>query len=122
MKAIEKELDRLVQEVCHNQYCRICAKKDGILKTSEAMHHLIGRANKMTRYDLINLMPVCLEHHRAIHDGKINQWDYVDELSRKYLMEMRNASYKDFLLKVANKTDDEYLNECRLRLKHFMGD
>lgn len=120
MKPIEKELDKLVQTVCHNQYCRICAKKDGVRKTAEAMHHLIGRANKMTRYDIINLMPVCLEHHRQIHDGKINQWDYVDADIQEYLQEMKNASYKDFLTFVARQSDDEYLKECRERLKKYV--
>jgi hypothetical protein len=119
MKAIEKELDRLVQEVSHNQYCRICAKKDNILKTAEATHHIVGRANKMLRYDIINLMPVCYEHHKQIHDGKINQWDYIDEVIAEYLRKVKNASYKDFLLKIAHQTDDEYLRDCRNRLKKF---
>jgi len=120
LKAIEKELDKLVQTVCHKQYCRICAKKDGVLRTAEATHHIIGRANKMLRYDIINLMPVCLEHHRQIHDGKINQWDYIDTDIAEYLREVKNASYKDFLIKIANQTNDEYLKECRDVLKKYV--
>ena len=114
MKSIEKQLDKLVQEFSHGKKCKICGKP------AEATHHLIGRSNKMTRYDLINLMPVCLECHRQIHDGKINQWDYVEDMRQDYLMEIRNASYKDFLLKVAHQTDDEYLKECKQRLKGIL--
>lgn len=111
MKAIEKELDRLVQEFSQNKRCQVCHKP------AVATHHIIGRANPMTRYDPINLMPVCLDCHRDIHDGKINQWDYVDALKQEYLMEMRNASYKDFLIFVARQTEDEYFRDCKERLK-----
>ena len=107
MKPIEKELDRLIQQSCQKQSCIICGKK------AEAMHHIIGRANMVTRYNPDNLMPVCLDCHRKIHDGKINQWDYIDGYKGSILRELSHKSYKDFLIFVVKQTEDEYLRDLK---------
>jgi len=80
---IEKELDKLVQTACLSQKCRVCGKP------AECGHHLIGRADKMLRYDAVNIMPLCYECHRLIHDGKINQWDYCLPEQKEFLEERR---------------------------------
>lgn len=116
MKAIKKELDRLVQEASRGKRCRICGKN------AEATHHILPRSNKITRYDLCNLMFICCDCHRMIHDGKLNQWLYIDDLRKDYLREVNKMNYKDFLLFVAQMTDDEYLRDCRKRLKKFIGE
>ena len=113
MKAIEKELDRLVQQACLNQKCRVYGMP------AECGHHLIGRSNMMTRYDAINIMPLCYDCHRKIHDGKINQWEYCAPEQKEFLNIAKNMSYKDFLIFVAKQTEREYLQHLKLfwRLK-----
>lgn len=108
MKAIEKELDKLVQMACLNQKCRVCGKP------AECGHHLIGRANMMTRYDAINIMPLCYICHGLIHDGKIDQWDYCTTVQHEFLNIAKNMSYKDFLIFVAKKPESEYLQDLKL--------
>ena len=109
-----KELDKLVQQLHHNQLCRVCRKP------AECIHHRIGRANLMLRYDITNLMPLCYNCHRLIHDGKINQWDYCLPEQKEFLEERRKMSYKDFLIFVAKQTEKEYLQQLKLfwRLKN----
>lgn len=67
----------------------------------------------MTRYDKVNLLPVCYDHHRDIHDGKINDWDYIDADRKELLNELRKMSYKDFLIFVAEQTENEYLQQLK---------
>jgi hypothetical protein len=105
---IEKELDKLVQTACLSQKCRVCGKP------AECGHHLIGRADKMLRYDAVNIMPSCYDCHRLIHDGKIDQWDYCLPEQKEFLEERRKMSYKDFLIFVAKKTEKEYLQQLKL--------
>lgn len=114
MKPIEKELDKLVQLVCLNQRCRVCGKP------AECGHHLIGRANPMTRYDIRNIMPLCYDCHREIHDGKINQWDYCSKERKEFLSIIKRNSYKDFLLFVAQQTESQYLKGLKEELKKYV--
>lgn len=114
MKAIEKTLDKLVQLACLNQKCRVCGKP------AECGHHLIGRSNMMLRYDAINIMPLCYDCHRKIHDGKINQWEYCAPEQKEFLQEKaKKMSYRDFLIFVAKQPEFEYLEGLKLfwRLK-----
>ena len=113
MKAIEKELDRLVQESSKNHKCAICGRK------ADCFHHIIGRANPMTRYDDVNLLPVCFFCHRLIHDGKINEWDYLTPNRKELLIELRKMSYKDFLIFVVKQTETEYLRDLKKIYSHI---
>lgn len=116
MKAIEKELDRMVQELHKNQRCWICAKR-GKYKKADCIHHIIRRKNPMTRYDIINLMPVCYDCHREIHDKGLDEYQFLGELQAKYLKSIKNKSYKDFLIFEMQMTENEYLKFCKKRLK-----
>lgn len=115
MKPIEKELDRMVQELHKNQRCHICG-----VKSAEAIHHIIGRANKMLRYDITNLLPVCNECHRKIHDKGLNVYQYIPKHQAQYLEQVRNESYRDFLTFEMEMTDDDYLKYCKKTLKNVM--
>lgn len=111
MKAIEKELDRIVQQLHKNQRCHVCG-----VKSAEAIHHIIGRANPMLRYDLINLLPVCCECHRKIHDEGLNAFRFISKEQGQYLKQVQNESYKDFLIFEMQMTEDEYLKKCKKTL------
>ena len=111
MKPIEKELDRLVQQLRINQRCHICGAK------ATEIHHIIGRKNYVLRYDLPNLLPVCQQCHSDIHDKGLSVESYVPSEIWQYLQENKNKSYKDFLL-FCGMTEDEYFTECRKVLKN----
>lgn len=115
MKAIEKELDRLVQELHKNQRCHICRFKD-----ATEIHHIIGRRNKLLRYDLVNLLPVCHEHHIMIHDKGLNVEDFIHKEQWQYLQQIKNKSYKDILTFELGMTEEEYLKQCKKTLKRVM--
>ena len=115
MKSIERQLDRLVQSMCENQYCRICGGK------ATAIHHIIGRSNKLFRYDIINLLPVCDKCHRLIHDKGLDAFVYVPLEVEVYLKEHKNDSYKNYLLE-NGMTEDDFLEECKIDLKRIKYD
>jgi hypothetical protein len=116
MKPIEKELDKLVQMLCINSRCRICGRK------AEAMHHIIGRANKLLRYDLLNLMPVCYDCHRRIHDEGLDISKYMSYEIWQYLQNIKNKSYRDLLIFDLHQTEDEFLKNSRNHLKRTLND
>ena len=104
MKAIEKEL---VQMLCINHRCHICGGN------AEAIHHIIGRANKVLRYDFINLLPVCTACHRKIHDEGLDVSKYVSPERWQYLQQIKNKSYRDLLIFEYMQTEDEFLKDCK---------
>lgn len=107
MKNIEKQLDRLIQQACHNQRCHICR-----INFATAMHHIITRARKLFRYDIVNIIPVCNECHRKIHDQGLKVQNYIPKEQWEYLLDHKNDDYKDWLIQ-NGKTEDEYLYECK---------
>lgn len=116
MKAIEKELDRLVQELCKNHRCHVCGARK-----ATAVHHIIGRANKLLRYDFSNLLPVCDDCHRQIHDKGLDVSAYMHKERWLYLQRVKNLSYKDLLTFELGMTEDEFLRYCRKTLRELVN-
>lgn len=114
MKAIEKELDRLVQRLSENHRCHHCGKP------AECVHHIITRRDKMLRYDIVNLTVLCLDCHRAIHDGHLKEESFLPKEVFEYLEQVKNQSYKDFLIFEMQMTEDEYLKSCREKLESLI--
>lgn len=120
MTNAEKELDRLVQRLADHQYCRACAKISGIRKQAECVHHAITRANMMLRYEIANLYPLCLECHRKVHDGQIDQKDFIDPTVWEWLNKVKNQSYKDYLLhELGGITKQEHLKQCKKTIQNY---
>ncbi len=117
MESIEKELDRLVQMLCINHICHICGTR-----SATAVHHIIGRANPVLRYDVTNLLPVCNECHRAIHDKGVDVSGYVHPWRWEYLQRIKNKSYKDILTFEMQMSEKEYFKQCRQVLKGLLGE
>ena len=107
MKAVKKELDRLVQETSKGKRCRICGR------SAVCYHHIVRRDDNMCRYDPVNLMPVCKHCHDEIHNGHINEKNYLTDKEIELLNELKKMSYKDFLIFVAQQTEDEYLKQLK---------
>ena len=88
-KYIENKLDKMFQELSHNKLCAICGKG------ANASHHIIRKGeSKLLRWDRKNALPVCLDCHRDIHDGKIDEYDYIPEERKMYLESKKNAICK----------------------------
>lgn len=101
-KYIENKLDKMFQELSRNKLCAICGK------SAQAIHHIIGRANKELRWDRKNALPVCLHCHRKIHDGLVDVYDYIPEERIMYLEGKRNAICKP---------DADYYKQKEMELK-----
>lgn len=115
MKPIEKELDRLVQMLCINHRCHICGKN------AEAIHHIIGRVNKVLRYEFINLLPVCNDCHRKIHDEGLDVAKYIAPERWQYLQQIKNKSYRDLLIFEYMQTEDEFLQSAKAEIKKVLS-
>jgi len=63
-RRLEAEADRLVQEASRLMWRGKCArcKCEG-----HVGHHIIGRANKQTRHQVLNVIYLCDPHHRQAH-------------------------------------------------------
>ncbi len=116
MTNTEKELDRLVQELHKNQRCHICG-----VKPATEMHHIIGRENKILRYDLVNLLPVCHTCHCDIHDKGLEAINFIPYAQAQYLRQIKNKSYKDILTFELGMSEKEFLDYCKRALKGFLS-
>ena len=116
MKAIEKELDRLVQMLHLGQRCHVC---DCVM--ADAVHHIVGRSNPLLRYDIVNLLPVCHSCHRDIHDRGLDVSECIGEVRWNYLQKLKNRSYRDVLTFDMQMSEDEYFKWCKKTLIDVMS-
>lgn len=92
---IEKELDTLYPKLRIGKKCAICGKRQ-----ADHVHHIVGRSNRLLRWDVKNLLPVCASCHSDIHDkGLYNRGlDFVPEEIKTYLGKRKNENAKEFFL------------------------
>lgn len=97
---IELELDRLIS----NYAIERGSQKSGLRAEP---HHIIGRENKLFRWDLRNIAPLTREEHIEVHNGnennilKVEQMIFKSENKNKGLKDYlysRGISYQEFLL------------------------
>ena len=115
MTPIEKKLDKLVQSLSNNHRCHVCGRD------ATAVHHIISRSNKLLRYDIVNLLPVCYDCHRNIHDGKVDVKRYIAKEQWDYLQDVKNMSLKDHLLYLGT-TLPEFYKDCEISLKRLLNE
>lgn len=106
-------LDKMVQELSHGKRCRVC---NGIATET---HHIIPRANYTLRYDPKNFMYLCHSCHQKFTDEKLSEEDYCSREVWNYLQTMRWVDFKDFLLFEKGMTKDEFLRDCKKKLKEL---
>ena len=111
-KAITKELDKLVQGLSKNQRCHVCG-----LRNATEVHHIITRGNDLLRYDPANLLPICGDCHKAIHDRGLDVSAYLRKDRWNYLQRTKNQSYKNMLTFELGMSEDEYFRWCKKTLK-----
>ena len=114
----EQKLDRLYPKLrigrkCANPACN---------RQAAHIHHIVRRNVDLLRYDINNLLPLCEECHRQIHDeGLYNRgMDFVDEQRRNYLQRMKNIDFKQFLLEL-NITKDDFFAQKERELLANIG-
>ena len=103
MKAIEKELDRLVQIWSCNQRSYISGKP------AECGHHFIHRSCRLLRWDINNIIPLTLEEH-ALHHAGLLKIKINNPFREQYLSNMKNEHIKDYLLQ-NGLTGSEWLKQ-----------
>jgi hypothetical protein len=112
----QKMMDRCEKLYPKLSYGRCCLACLGAYKItpSEHIHHVIGRANPITRYYLPNLIPLCAKHHQMIHDGKMTE--PITDLQREHLQQLANKSLKGICI-ARGITKAEYFEEQYKQIK-----
>lgn len=106
---MEQELDSLVQQISRKKLSQMS------LKPAECGHHIIRRANILTRWDLNNIMWLTIEEHNQVHASPKREDEIMLPRQREYVSKMEHASLKDFLRKKV-WTIDEFMEDR----KHFL--
>ena len=106
--AQDHKLDNLASKLKKDRRCECCGAP------AVHVHHIIPRANRLLRWDVMNLIPLCAECHRRIHDK--DKYLIIAPAREKYLQKMKNKDFKDYLLQ-HNLTKEEFfkLKEQALR-------
>lgn len=90
IKKCDKAMSVLVRE---KGFCEKCGNTGNLQH-----HHIIGRANKTLRYDILNGMSLCWQcHFFQAHGGSVAFVDWLDEKfpeRMSYLRETRNIYTK----------------------------
>lgn len=120
-KRIAKTADQKMYDKCDQLYpklrigrnCVMCAL-DYRTRPADVIHHIIRRANPITRFHIPNLLPLCNECHMKIHDGKISEPIPKERLEE--LTQLANKSLKGLCL-VRGITTEEYYKEQYEKMK-----
>ena len=99
------KLDRLYPKLSRNRRCAVCGKP------AEHVHHIIGRANILLRWDVKNLIPLCQECHQRIHAHKEEL--ILAPARRLYLNRMKNVVFQNYLLEFGLTREDFYKQKAK---------
>lgn len=101
---MEARLDRLYPKL---RIGRKCANPD-CNNQAVHMHHIVRRNVDLLRFDVKNLIPLCEECHRKIHDeGMFDRGlDFVDEQTKDYLLRFKYIDFKQYLLELGISKED----------------
>jgi len=123
---LEAKLDKLWREADGPRYCEICntlplAKRVRYTKLDN--HHIIGRKNKLLRWDLRNRLKVCSYHHtfggaqEIVQDnsgGWFLNWESDNDWmgryrkeDKEYLREMKKVTSKHWTIQELEEKVEE---------------
>lgn len=94
--------------------CHLCGRR-----TSE-IHHIIGRQKLLLRFDIRNLLPLCADCHRLIHDKSLNLSFFIPTARWLYLEQMSHIQFQDYLLG-HGLTRDEFFKQKEKELKEIIN-
>lgn len=103
-----KKNDKLFQTMCHDKMCLYCGKP------AQCVHHVVKRANLLTRWIPANGQNVCVKCHNKIHDGNLTEYAIPQDIRQ-----LGRVNFKDFLLLNA-KTKFEFFELVNIRLKEYL--
>lgn len=109
---VDAQNDRLVQVWAQRQRSYVSGKP------AQCGHHYYSRRCKLLRWDLNNIIPLTLEEHIKIHEGKIKY--EINPCRREHLERLFQKDYKDYLLE-NNLTEKEFVVQCNKKLKEALG-
>lgn len=112
MDMVAKKLDRLYPAL--RSKCHFCGRE------ANAIHHIISRSNLLLRYDLKNLIPICDDCHRLIHDKGFDVLNFLSPSRRLYLEQMKNIQFQDYLI-THNLTREEFFKTKEKELKEAIN-
>jgi predicted restriction endonuclease len=122
MKGIDKKLDDCWSLITRQK--GKCEIKDCAVVNSLNSHHIIGRRNHTTRWDLRNGVCLCSGHHvfslRSAHQDPEWFHDWLEENRKEdidYLRQRRNI-----ILKRTKKDKEGLLEELKAKLKETNED
>lgn len=106
------KLDRLYPQL--RSKCYLCGR------AASSIHHIVPRANLLLRYDLNNLVSICDDCHRLIHDKGFDLANYISPTRWLYLEQMKNIQLQDYLL-AHNLTREEFFKLKEKELKEAIN-
>ena len=110
---IYDKCDKLYPKLAYGRCCLACLAAWRVRPCTE-VHHYIRRANPITRFELLNLIPLCHECHEKIHAGKLHE--PISEEQKEWLNKLANKSLKGICI-ARGITKEEYFKEQYERLK-----
>jgi len=100
---MENLLDKLIQEWACKHRSQVSGKK------AQCGHHIIPRANHLTRWDIRNIMPLTFKEHYNIHSKGL---DYRIPIQKEYCLKLANSSLVNYLIE--NKLTEQEFKEQKL--------
>lgn len=101
MDKMVAKLDRLYPKIKIGKHCHMCNKP------ATDVHHIVRRDNYVLRFDLNNLLPLCRDCHRLIHDKGEEALLYISWSRAEYLRTLKNIQLQDYLL-INGLTKEEF--------------
>lgn len=108
----ERQCDALVQQIA------VLTRSQWSNYPAECGHHIIGRANYLWRWRLINIAPLTIEEHAMCHAGLL---DPLAQWQKNFKFVNKNKLLTHYLTN-SNMTRDEFVNESLVYLRQVKDD
>lgn len=108
--------DKLYPQLRNGRPCACCLSVWKVKPATE-IHHIIHRGNLHLRFELLNLIPLCADCHRKIHEGKLTE--PISEQHREWLTKQANKDFKGILI-ARGLTKEEYYKLQYDRMKGML--
>ena len=108
--------DKLYPQLRYGRCCISCLSAWRV-REAEHIHHIERRACLHLRFEPLNLLPLCSECHRKIHDGKLTE--PISEQHREWLRNMANKNFKAICI-ARGLTKAEYYEQQYRKLKELI--
>lgn len=117
-KKLDKQWSTLVK-VRAKYKCEVCGKNGNQCRLNS--HHIIGRTNRMTRWDLKNGCCLCTQHHKFGKQSAHEDAPWFDEWLQKYRKEDYDYvnSIKNTIKKWKPSDKEDLIEEYKIKIKEY---